>query len=68
MELATKNNGSVNDFLKTFLPSIPIINNFFERVMVMSENGGERKNRLEMLHRISALATGVADFSKLEGF
>jgi glycyl-tRNA synthetase len=68
MEATPRKNGSVNDFLQAFLPKIPTINTFFEKVMVMSENSGERKNRLELLNRIAALASGVADLSQLEGF
>ncbi|MCJ7624355.1 MAG: hypothetical protein MUO76_12700, partial [Anaerolineaceae bacterium] len=60
--------GSVEDFFNAFMPMIPKINKFFDDVLVMSENRTERENRLGMLQRISDLAAGVADFSKLEGF
>jgi glycyl-tRNA synthetase len=60
--------GSVNDFLKSFLPMIPAINQFFEEVLVMSENQVHRENRLGLLQRIAYLADGIADFSRLEGF
>jgi glycyl-tRNA synthetase len=60
--------GSVDDFLNAFMPLIPAINRFFDAVLVMAEDSRLRQNRLGMLQRIAALADGVADFSKLEGF
>ncbi len=60
--------GSVADFFAVFLPLIPEINRFFEAVLVMAEEPAVRANRLGMLQRVAALAGGVADFSKLEGF
>jgi glycyl-tRNA synthetase len=67
-EAAPRQPGSVDDMLHAFLPMIPVINTFFESVLVMSEDLSQRQNRLGMLQRIAALAHGVADFSKLEGF
>jgi glycyl-tRNA synthetase len=60
--------GSVDDFLNAFTPLIPAINNFFDEVLVMIEDDNLRENRLGILQRISHLAKGVADMSKLEGF
>jgi glycyl-tRNA synthetase len=60
--------GSVDDFLTAFLPMIPVINRFFEAVLVMAEDPAQRRNRLGLLQRVAALAQGVADLSKLEGF
>jgi glycyl-tRNA synthetase beta subunit len=60
--------GSVDDFFKGFLPIIPTITTFFDEVLVMAEKEELRKNRLGILQRIVALADGVADLSKLEGF
>lgn len=60
--------GSVDDFLQAFLPMIPVINHFFDAVLVMTDEDRLRYNRLGMLQRISALAEGVADLSHLEGF
>ncbi|MBX3048090.1 MAG: glycine--tRNA ligase subunit beta [Anaerolineales bacterium] len=60
--------GSVDDFLKAFMPMIPAINRFFEEVLVMAEDPGVKNNRLGLLQAIAALADGVGDFSKLEGF
>jgi glycyl-tRNA synthetase len=60
--------GSVDDVLTAFEPMIPTINTFFDEVLVMTEDDKLRVNRLALLQRIVALAEGVADMSKLEGF
>jgi len=60
--------GSADDFLKAFVPMIPAIDKFFDEVLVMAEDPQVRANRLAILQRIAALADGVADLSKLEGF
>lgn len=44
------------------------ISNFFDKVMVMSDDAGLRAARLALLQRIVAYADGIADLSKLEGF
>ncbi|MBI4739477.1 hypothetical protein HY772_08115 [Candidatus Woesearchaeota archaeon] len=59
---------SLDGFLNSFLPMIPAINKFFEEVMVMDKDQAVRENRLGLLQKISAMANGVADLSKLEGF
>jgi glycyl-tRNA synthetase len=59
---------SVDDFLNAFVPMIPLVNEFFDRVLVMAEDKKLRENRLGLLQHIAALAGGVADMSKLEGF
>ncbi|MFZ6026565.1 MAG: glycine--tRNA ligase subunit beta [Chloroflexota bacterium] len=56
------------DFFNAFIPMIPAIDKFFDVVLVMAEDVAVRQNRLGLLQRIAALAGGVADFSKLEGF
>ncbi len=60
--------GSVDSFLSAFLPLIPFINKFFVDVLVMVDDPAVRQNRLGLLQRIAALADGVADLSRLEGF
>jgi glycyl-tRNA synthetase len=60
--------GLVNDFLDAFTPMIPAVDKFFEDVLVMVEDEKVRDNRLSLLQRIAALADGVADMSRLEGF
>lgn len=63
-----KDSASVDDCLNAFLPMIPAINHFFDIVLVMAEDLSLRQNRLGLLQRIAALAEGIADLSKLEGF
>jgi glycyl-tRNA synthetase beta subunit len=58
----------VDDFLNAFLPMTPAITRFFDAVLVMAEDQRLRRNRLGLLQRIAALAGGVADLSKLDGF
>jgi glycyl-tRNA synthetase len=58
----------VDDFLKSFVPMIPAVNDFFDKVLVMAEDQAVKENRLGLLQRIASLARGVADLSKLEGF
>ena len=60
--------GSVDDFLNAFLPMIPAVNKFFDDVLVMADENKLRENRLGLVQRIAALAEGVADMSRLEGF
>jgi glycyl-tRNA synthetase len=67
-EAAEKTPGSVDDFLNAFLPLIPIIDQFFEDVLVMVKDEKVRMNRLNLLSRIVLLADGIADMSRLEGF
>ena len=59
---------SVDQMLESFLPMIPVINQFFDSVLVMAEDPQQRQNRLGLLQRVADLAAGTADFSKLEGF
>jgi len=67
-EAAPRAPGSADDFLQAFLPMIPAINRFFDQVLVMTEDETLQRNRLALLQRIAALAHGVADLSRLEGF
>jgi glycyl-tRNA synthetase len=60
--------GNVDHFLEAFLPMIPVINRFFDVVLVMAEDALARANRLGLLQRIAGLARGVVDLSRLEGF
>jgi glycyl-tRNA synthetase len=60
--------GSMADFFHVFMPLMPVINHFFDDVLVMAEDQALRENRLGMLQRIALLAQDVADFSLLEGF
>jgi glycyl-tRNA synthetase len=67
-EASIREPGSVDDFLNAFAPMIPAVKKFFDDVLVMEEDEKIRQNRLGLLQRIAALAGGVADMSKLEGF
>jgi glycyl-tRNA synthetase len=67
-ETAARQPGSVADFFKAIEGLVGNINRFFDTVMVMAEDPALRSNRLGLLQRIAALANGVADLSKLEGF
>jgi len=60
--------GSMADMFHVFMPLMPVINQFFDEVLVMADDQKVRENRLGMLQRIALLTQGVADFSLLEGF
>ncbi len=59
---------SFDAFLQDFEPIIPVINQFFDHIMVMADDPAVRQNRLGMLQRIAALPANLADLSQLEGF
>jgi glycyl-tRNA synthetase len=60
--------GSVDELMQAFQPVMPVINRFFDAVLVMAEDQTVRANRLGLLQKVAGLAKGTADFSKLEGF
>jgi glycyl-tRNA synthetase len=55
-------------FFKAFVPMIPAVNSFFDKVLVITDEKYLRENRLGLLQRISAMSDGVVNLSKLEGF
>ncbi|MBI9048713.1 MAG: glycine--tRNA ligase subunit beta [Anaerolineaceae bacterium] len=59
---------AVDEFLSAFVPLVDVVNNYFEKVMVMAEDEKVRQNRLGTLQRLVALSADVADFSQLQGF
>ena len=62
---------TVDEFLTAFLPLVDIIDWYFAResgVLVMAEERALRENRLAQLQHIAALADGIVDLSRLEGF
>jgi glycyl-tRNA synthetase len=64
-------NSSVDQFLAAFLPLVDVIDAYFAResgVLVMDEDVDLRHNRLAQLQHIAALAEGIVDLSRLEGF
>jgi len=62
---------TVDELLTAFLPLVDVIDGYFAKesgVMVMAEEQELRENRLAQLQHIGALAEGIADLSRLEGF
>ena len=62
---------SVGGFLSAFTPMVDVIDRYFAResgVLVMVEDRDLRENRLAQLQAIAALAEGIVDLSRLEGF
>lgn len=62
---------SVDEFLNAFLPLVDVIDRYFARetgVLVMDPDLAVRENRLAQLQAIAALAEGIVDLSRLEGF
>jgi glycyl-tRNA synthetase len=59
---------TVDAFLNAFLPMVPIVNHFFDEVLVMAEDEALRENRLALCQRVAGLSEGAADLSCLEGF
>jgi glycyl-tRNA synthetase len=59
---------NVDAFLTAFAPVVPVIQRYFEGVMVHTDNRKVRQNRLGLLQAIAALAHGRADLSQLAGF
>ncbi|RLD00519.1 MAG: glycine--tRNA ligase subunit beta, partial [Chloroflexi bacterium] len=62
---------TVDEFLTAFLPLVDVIDRYFAKesgVLVMAEEKELRENRLAQLQHIGALAEGIVDLSRLEGF
>jgi len=68
LQTANRRPSTVDDFLATVETLIPVINTFFDKVLVMDENESMRQNRLALVGQIANLSDGIADLSKLEGF
>jgi glycyl-tRNA synthetase beta subunit len=62
------NQGNVDAFLKAFVPVVPAVAAFFDKVLVHSDDQALRQNRLGLLQAISAMQSGRADLSYLSGF
>lgn len=45
----------------------PVVDDFFDEVMVMAEDAGLRENRLALLGGVGALFSVIADFTKIRG-
>jgi glycyl-tRNA synthetase len=61
-------NTNVDTFLTAFTPIVPVIQRYFEGVMVHADDLAIRQNRLGLLQAVAALAHGRADLSELAGF
>ncbi|MBN1681295.1 MAG: glycine--tRNA ligase subunit beta [Anaerolineae bacterium] len=59
---------NVDAFLTAFVPVVPVIQAFFEGVMVHTDDPVGRQNRLGLLQAVASLAAGYVDLSKLAGF
>jgi len=59
---------NVDAFLRAFEPMVPVIQIFFDKVLVNAEEQDIRQNRLGLLQAIASLARGRADLSRLAGF
>ncbi len=59
---------TVDELLEIVISLLPAINRFFDDVLVMAEDESLRTNRLALVGQVAALAEGIADLSKLEGF
>ena len=60
--------GTIPTFVVNLRQMAPVINQFFDNVLVMDENEEVRHNRLALMQHIAALTEGLADLSELEGF
>ena len=58
--------GDYLEALKTLAQLREPIDNFFDKVLVMSKNEAEKNNRLGLLHQIDCLFMQIVDFSKLQ--
>ncbi len=59
---------SLGSFLTNFVNMVPVINSFFDTILVMDKDQKVRENRLALLQAIAGFTKGKADFSQLEGF
>ncbi len=59
---------NVGAFLTAFEPLVPVIQQFFEAVLVNAENRAQRENRLGLLQSVASLAHGRVDLSQMAGF
>ncbi len=53
--------------MQAFIPLVPCIQRFFDKVLVMADEPRLRRARLALLQRIARLAKGIVDLSKMEG-
>lgn len=63
-----KSGANVGNFLNAFQPMVPVVQAFFDKVLVNAEDAAVRQNRIALLQHISSLQQGRADLSELSGF
>ncbi len=59
---------NVDEFLSVFETMAPAVTEFFDNVLVHTDDTVLRNNRIALLQRISAMQAGKADLSELENF
>jgi glycyl-tRNA synthetase len=59
---------TVDVFFESMIEMMPIVETFFEDVLVMDKDETLRNNRLGLLQRIASLAEGIIDLTVMEGF
>lgn len=62
---ALSQSGDYYRFLEITAGTRPVVDQFFEKVMVMDADPGIRERRLELLHRIHYQFNSIADFSEI---
>jgi len=62
---ARSRTGDWSGALKSLAAVKPVVDRFFDDVMVMADDAGIRANRLALLRQVSATMNRVADISKL---
>ena len=67
-EASAQTDGSLPTLISSLQSMVPVINRFFDDILVMDDDQRIRENRLALLQHISNLAKGTADLSQLEGF
>ena len=60
--------GNVGDFLEAFEKMIPAIGDFFDHVLVHTDDVERRQNRIALLQKVSGMQDGRADLSELDNF
>jgi glycyl-tRNA synthetase len=58
----------VNGVMRALQQLTDPINAFFEKVLVMAEDEGLRRNRLALVYAVAAIPDGVVDLSQVMGF
>jgi glycyl-tRNA synthetase beta chain len=59
--------GNYTEALRRLAGLRPMVDEFFDKVMVMAEDAALRSNRLALLNRLGNLFLNVADISRLQG-